>query len=245
LLANGGVSGWRIFEFDQVMGDNVTCAMTDPFVFIGKRGDNKPLSKAQADSQLAYHSQSKHRVSSMGTLTSAEGVASDEFIIVFNSKTVKGALRYLREDPLVKSGDILLDEAGLSPINVQDTDGLHHYMARSFAEARELDQIHFLDPLDVLEVEVRPLKCLPNHAQQNSQVVATLKAEAGNRVPKYIRHNWLERFGSIEMYQDEDVFRELSVDAQMTRLTVSDSVSDDGDAILEVSDSSSEEVESE
>ena len=84
-----------------------------------------------------------------------------------------------------------------------------------------------MDPFDILEVEVRPLKNLPNHSKENERLVASLKSET--KVPKYIRHNWIERFGSIELSEDTELFQEMSEEAQKIRLTVSESVeSDDG-----------------
>jgi hypothetical protein len=140
LRANGGIQKWKIFEYHPVVHDNATCIFKDPFIFIGKQKSKPPKSLEQE--QLDYHTQSNYRVASMGELTSVDKKgAEDEFLIVFNSKTVKGAEKYIREDPLIKSGALALDPALVRPINIQDTDGLNHLMARSFTEARELNQV--------------------------------------------------------------------------------------------------------
>jgi hypothetical protein len=262
LRANGGIQKWRIFEYHPVVHDNATCIFKDPFIFIGKQKSKPPKSLEQE--QLDYHTHSNYRVASMGELTSVDKKgAEDEFLIVFNSKTVKGAEKYIREDPLIKSGALALDPALVRPINIQDTDGLNHLMARSFTEARELNQvrgsssaavvvyfliptltdlplpflyfspkIHFMDPLDLLEIEVPTLRNLPQHSQENERVLTMLKAETSNRVPKYVRHNWVERFGSVDLLRQSELHQEGVYESQKVRLPISDTVSrDDGVAV--------------
>jgi len=95
-------------------------------------------------------------------------------------------------------------------------------------------QLHFMDPCDLLELEVKPLKSLPNHALENERVVSAIKAE--NRVRNYIRHNMIERFGSLELHDELTLGIPDMIQAQKERLSVSDNVGDDG----ELADSSEE-----
>jgi hypothetical protein len=139
LSANGGINGWKLYEYSQVKQDEVMCAMKDPFLFIGNL-HSKPSDTLVAE-QLEYHTKAGNKVVSMGTLNALEKGERDQFMIVFNSKTVKGAERYVHQDPLVKSGDVRVPSPAVSPFNVQDIDGLHHLMPRSFDEARELNQV--------------------------------------------------------------------------------------------------------
>ena len=146
LFANGGVSSWTMYEYTPVEHDNITCVMTDPFLFIGHHTSVKPIGGAELDAWLDYHTQTAGQVVSVGELISVDDACGKNgdargTIIVFNAKTVKGAERYISNDPLVKSGAISMDPKNLSPINIQDTDGLHHFMARSFTEAREMNKV--------------------------------------------------------------------------------------------------------
>ena len=90
-------------------------------------------------------------------------------------------------------------------------------------------QLHFMDPCDLLELEVKPLKSLPNHSIENARVVSAIKAE--NRVPNYIRHNMIERFGSLELHDSLTLSISEMIQAQKERLSVSDNVGDDGDVV--------------
>jgi hypothetical protein len=66
----------------------------------------------------------------------------------------------------------------MSPVNLQDVNGLHHMMAKSFGELSQLEQIHFQDPEDVLtegEAQgLREIKGLPAHFEQNRQTLQAL-----------------------------------------------------------------------
>jgi hypothetical protein len=88
-----------------------------------------------------------------------------------------------------------------------------------------------MDPTDILEVQVRPIKTLPNHGLENEQVIQSIKAKQAY-APKYIRHNWIERFGSLDFLEQTSAQQDAAEEAQKIRLTVSDSVPDD-EGVLE------------
>ena len=41
----------------------------------------------------------------------------------------------------------------VAPVNKQDVSGLHHMIPRTFGERTQLDQLHFMDPEDLLMIE--------------------------------------------------------------------------------------------
>ena len=58
-------------------------------------------------------------------------------------------------------------------MNVQDGDGLHHLLPHTPAEKAVLDQLHFMDPEDLLAKELRPLANPPGHALANARRLTT------------------------------------------------------------------------
>lgn len=81
-------------------------------------------------------------------------------------------------------------------INMQDIDGFHQLMPRSFGQRTQLDkvrrtnfiiqslnlnlilQIHAQDPEDLLSIEYPPIPSLPNHHKDNLAVLSLLKENA-------------------------------------------------------------------
>jgi hypothetical protein len=57
-------------------------------------------------------------------------------------------------------------------------DGLHQAMPRTFAEKAQLQQVHFLDPEDLLRAEAAFVERLPNeeYRTQNERALAALQA---------------------------------------------------------------------
>ena len=57
-------------------------------------------------------------------------------------------------------------------------DGLHQAMPRTFAEKAQLQQVHFLDPEDLLRAEAAYVERLPNeeYRSQNERALAALQA---------------------------------------------------------------------
>jgi len=95
-----------------------------------------------------------------------------------------------------------------------------------------------MDPLDLLEIEVPTLRSLPQHSQENERVLTMLKAETSNRVPKYVRHNWVERFGSVDLLRQSELHQEGVYESQKVRLAISDTVSWDDGVSVEAEESS-------
>lgn len=144
-----------------------------------------------------------------------EEAEEDLYLILVNSATLKGANRYVQDDPLVKEGYLQMElkcsntepEKGVgvgpsgsgpsvSPMNEQDVDGLHHLMARSFAEKAELDQIHFLDPEDLLDLEFDP-QLVPelDTERENTKALNSMKEQGINH--RYTRFDLMDRYGSF------------------------------------------------
>jgi hypothetical protein len=165
LTVTGGISPWKLFEFNQFDHDNTTWDLHDPRMFIGFDSEGKSKSSEQYEKLEEAH-QDYHiaggrttiigddkkpvqqpvlnhkRASMMGRLMPCDDEESttNGTFILFNAKTNADAERYIALDPLMKA---VYDEKNslISPINEQDIDGLHHMMARTFGQKTVLDQV--------------------------------------------------------------------------------------------------------
>ena len=99
-----------------------------------------------------------------------------------------------------------------------------------------------MDPFDILELEVAPMRKLPHHAEENERVVALLKES--NLVPRYIRHNWIERFNDLKLVREAVEHAIIIEGAQKVRLSVTDSLSDEDAAVAPESGSEEPFVDS-
>jgi hypothetical protein len=225
IQAHGGVK-WDVYEVgtvDKELYGNLTGEnpVRDPFVMTGKI--NTKNNKGELDLQLMrdhfkYHD-ACDRVIMLGALSNLEkSIGEDGYLIVFSAATKKDALNYLAQDPLVLAGVLSFDEAtDVSPANEQDVDGLHHLMARSFAEKAELDPLHYMDPEDLFEVELDPL-LVPelNTLVQNRLFLDELKARGMSF--RYDRYSYAERYKGFLMDEDAEAFNEYMGLAQKIRL---------------------------
>mmetsp|Transcript_21795 Transcript_21795/g.48683 ORF Transcript_21795/g.48683 Transcript_21795/m.48683 type:complete len:551 (+) Transcript_21795:104-1756(+) len=122
------------------------------------------------------------RMISLGRLHSVEDDAVAGQMAVLNARSRADALRYISRDPIADSqlqdSEFQYSHLGMSAVNLQDVNGLHHMMAKSFGELSQLEQIHFQDPEDVLtegEAQgLREIKGLPAHFEQNRQTLQAL-----------------------------------------------------------------------
>ena len=174
LEVTGGISAWRLFEFSQLMHENVTWDLHDPRIFLGfdveggSKSNDKynslheehsnyhigggrlstldPVKTAKkGEPVMIQHPIMNHkRAVMMGRLVPCEGEKSTAkgTMILFNAKTNADAERYIGLDPLMKASSVYDKKSiVISPVNVQDVDGLHHMMARTFGEKTVLDQV--------------------------------------------------------------------------------------------------------
>eukprot|EP00607_Mallomonas_marina_P010291 CAMPEP_0182417860 /NCGR_PEP_ID=MMETSP1167-20130531/2300_1 /TAXON_ID=2988 /ORGANISM="Mallomonas Sp, Strain CCMP3275" /LENGTH=460 /DNA_ID=CAMNT_0024591669 /DNA_START=272 /DNA_END=1654 /DNA_ORIENTATION=- len=114
-------------------------------------------------------------------------------LIMINARTNADAQRHFDNDPMVLAG--VYEDMNVGPVNMQDIDGLHHVMARTFSQKTQLDQIHFMDPEDLLLQEVSDIEKIPDHSSRNQAVLQTLKDEEISH--RYTRLTWSERHNDI------------------------------------------------
>jgi uncharacterized protein YciI len=153
LAAVGAVNKWSVYEYSSFDHENVTWDSHDPNLFIGiedakgskKLAEDSPLYQQHLDYHMAHGDGKGRRVIAMGRLASVTGQRNGIFLL-FNARTDAEAQRYLAADPLVKGGVFgSSQQSMMTPVNEQDVNGLHHLMARSFAEKTVLDQVRLFD----------------------------------------------------------------------------------------------------
>jgi hypothetical protein len=177
LGVTGGVSPWKLFEFNQLTHENVTWDLRDPRLFLGfdaegaKSNDQyeslleehtnyhvgggrlstiDPVQSAiKGEPVMIQHPIMNHkRAILMGRLIADDDEESNGTMILFNAKTNADAERYIALDPLMKSKHVYdKKKIIISPVNEQDVDGLNHMMARTFGEKTVLDQVGHIPSL--------------------------------------------------------------------------------------------------
>jgi len=225
LGVTGGVTPWKLFEFNQFHHDNTTWDLHDPKLFIGYDSESKSseVYSKHEEAHQDYHISGGRQLTDsklldnnggsvlvqqpvlnhkravlMGRLIACddESSSNDATLIVFNAKTNADAERYISQDPLMKVKSMYDKKRSfISTANVQDIDGLNHMMARTFGQKSVLDQIHYMDPEDLLDLEVEELPGLPDHAAENMNVLKALDALDINY--RYTRLTMTERYGGL------------------------------------------------
>ena len=247
LTNHEAVSKWKMYEFSQVQNDQFSLAQS-PLLFIGSKKPNTSSKRSGSgknnyddsnqvldsfvsmnDDQLDYHAENCDRIVKMGELKAVDGVSSDATLIIFNAPTNAEAKRYIEKDPIVKSKAIY-ESMFLSSVNEQDIDGMNLAMPRSFSEQTQLDSIHYMDPEDLLLVDLPALKSLPNHNSENRRVIEVLKHHGISY--KYNRFNPKERYGSTTGFQRAEIFNSELDQYQRERLRSSADAFNDGDEIV-------------
>ena len=228
LVGSGGVSDWQLYRAHWNDGDNVTWAMSESQVFIGTLQEDDATQNrfnTLLHQSLDYHGQHPHRVSMFARLTAAGAddpptdlvdhslTDTAGVLMVFNAKTNADALRYVHDEPIVASG--LLDQWMVVPINVQDIDGRHHLMPRTFGEKVMLDKLHYMDPEDLF-FEDHGAGMPEDTASLNRQVLDFLKA-AGKSY-RYDRLDLETRFRGDVSEKEEEDFNTLMERAAKLRL---------------------------
>eukprot|EP01039_Chlorochromonas_danica_P007862 gene7862-8674_t len=169
-----------------------------------------------------YSSDSVLRYSNLSRVSFHAQIYGEEVlgeVLLINARTNVDALRYLSHDPFASTllpnpevalqmhddgeQDLLvrLDNSEklvvLSPVNIQDVDGLNHFMARNYAAKAELDALHFMDPEDIF-LKASPLlegarESLVSHYEEDEatlqylqQCNMTFKYE---RMPRFSDHS--------------------------------------------------------
>ena len=218
LFVTGAVREWQLFEFHQFLHENVSTnvALHDPKLSLGFF-NQKEAAKGQDEEEQERHrnyhlhggvtaagSISTPRVSMMGRLVPCDDEHSSKRrgvignLVLFNAKTNADAERYMAGDPMSS----LLDRSmsSISVVNEQDVDGLNHLMPRTFGEKTVLDQVHFMDPEDLLELAVDDLAGLETHRKQNKEALRALE-DAGLSF-RYSRLGLKERYNAgVELTQ--------------------------------------------
>ena len=217
LFVTGAVREWQLFEFHQFLHENVSSnvALHDPKLSLGFFHQNSEEDEEKQERHRNYHlhggvitagSTSTPRVAMMGRLVPCDDEHSSSSsnssnkqrrgltgnLVLFNAKTNADAERYMTGDPMSP----LLDRAmsSISVVNEQDVDGLNHLMPRTFGEKTVLDQVHFMDPEDLLELAVDDLAGLETHRKQNKEALRALE-DAGLSF-RYSRLGLKERYGT-------------------------------------------------
>lgn len=238
LAAVGGVTNWKIYEYIPQVYENTTCDLRTPQIFLGfdkskskSKSNTHKNHKDLLNQQLEYHQQSSIRTIFFGHLYPIDTILSDSSttstntnshpqsepvgtVLVINAKTNKDAQRYIDEDPMVRAG--MYGDMVLSPVNQQDVDGRHHVMARTFGQKTMLDQIHFMDPEDLLELELDPLPAVPRHSSMNKEVMNTLENQ--NISYAYHRLTWTNRYGEFFSDRFRKTYDEDMGTMQKTRI---------------------------
>lgn len=148
-LAAAGAATWEVWEMEPDNRDELTNDMYSPFAFLAPPTDS-PEAKAGgglAPEQLAEWLGNSSdlfnnvtRVCLHGLLRPLNGGDAKGVATLFNAHSQRDALRYLQ---------LSVPDDRVRPVNVLDVDGLHHWMPRSAAEAQQLLEWHFEDPLDL------------------------------------------------------------------------------------------------
>jgi len=210
----GGVTPWTLFELQPEEHENTTWDKRTQQMFIGM--DKTDLNISPEDirrlryQQLDYHQAAEERTTYFAHILPVaderEACAEDAAekavgtLLLINARTNTDALRHMASDPVVTAG--LYEETSLNPVNMQDIDGKHHVMARTFGQKAQLDQVHFMEPEDLLLQELEPMEQLPHHSAANKHVVDTLASM--NISYKYTRLTLEGRHGRGG-YADEEV----------------------------------------
>lgn len=225
IQSHGGVR-WDVYEMgtiDEELYENLSAELNpvrEPFIVTGTI--NYKNNKGELDSQLnrdhlKYHD-SSDRVIFIGDLHNTDRVGEDGYVLAFSASTKKDALNYLSQDPLVLAGVLSFDSnTDVTPVNEQDVDGLHHLMARSFAEKNELDAFHYMDPEDLFDLPLDP-SLVPqlNTELQNQLFLDELKSRGMSF--RYERYSYNERYKGFIQDEDADTFNEYMGLAQKIRL---------------------------
>jgi hypothetical protein len=111
LSVHGGVTPWRVFEMEVFDHNNTDWYFTDPFIFTGTGRISDASWQRLAEESKAYHSESHKgiRVSQLAYLrdvSAKAGKADRGLLVVYNAKTTKSALKYLKNDPLMAGKSI-------------------------------------------------------------------------------------------------------------------------------------------
>lgn len=197
LAAHGG-GVWRVFELFESAEKALRRDVRQPYVVLGLHPPSKPSQRAGSGEgfseveahHLASAEEEPERVVTLGRLVEVGGEGCGT-LMVLNGLSNKDVRRYLERDPAVRRGSYATLTA--APANLQDVDGLHHAMARTFSQKANLEPLHFMDPEDLLELDVPELASLPHHSDLN-----TLAMEALKELNASYRYSWLdmtERFG--------------------------------------------------
>ena len=210
LFVTGAVREWQLFEFHQYMHENVSTNVDlhDPKLSLGFFAGGSSNSEEDQERHRNYHlyggstvagSTNTPRVAMMGKLVSCDDEHNNNKrrgltgnLVLFNAKTNAEAARYMAGDPMNPLQDRAM--SSISVVNEQDVDGLHHLMARTFGEKTVLDQVHFMDPEDLLELAVDDLVGLETHRKQNKEALRALE-DAGLSF-RYSRLGLKERYGT-------------------------------------------------
>ena len=250
----GAVKGWRLFEWSQSSSWSLRWDLSRPYLFLGLRAsEDGQLSEEDIQRQADYHitvggDETARRVSCFGGLkevtTKDEGEGSSGVLMVLNALSTKDAQRYLAQDPLMKNDDndeemnrkkkksaregtVFTESVTLAPVNLQDVSGLHHIMPRTFSQKSNLESVHFMDPEDLLELELPTLPNLEQHHALNLAAIEALKTH--NVSHRYTWFDTTERFGvegGLELLSRR--VNDGMVKMQRARLEPVQVVSDDG-----------------
>ena len=158
---------WDIFELAIDEDEALDMTSQEMQAFVGlfdeskgisekdmEKYSNKDIDEIDNDSFMRTIRESKNYHKNSGRINTLaglkdinDGTTMGHFLLI-NSKTNADSERYFENDP-----NNLYSETLLSPINVQDVDGLNHMMARTFSQKSELDQLHYMDPEDLISPE--------------------------------------------------------------------------------------------
>lgn len=174
--------GWTLYATEAVAGLNLSNALREPMLFVGMYSNKAVGNEELLALQRSYHEQAGDRVVSMLHLRNLQnqfkGVA-----ILFNARSNKDAQTYMSLDPAAAQ----YANSQLGPVNEQDMDGLHLLMARQFSEKTNLEQIHHMDPEDLLLLP----SATTEQAQLNAAFLASLQAR--NITYRYTRLDLKDR----------------------------------------------------
>jgi len=155
-------------------------------------------------------------------------VAGEGVFVLFNAPTNGAAARHIESDPVVSAKGF--KEVVCCPVNEQDVDGLHHAMPRTYSEQAQLDQIHYMNPQDILTTELPPLPSLPNHHEENMQALAMI-LELGESF-RYFRFNETKSY-ERDMEEAEEFNKSLETFQKVRLQSMSDLYGADGMEMIE------------
>jgi hypothetical protein len=158
---------------------------------------------------------------------------------LFNAPTNPDAARYINGQPLLLSTGMYgkqgesISSAGMyciSPVNQQDVDGLNHMMARTFGDMAELNDVHYLDPEDILSEEASataadlareagigaPESVLSSHLAANAAFLKELEVRGDSF--RYSRMSWNEIYGESMDESSAMEWNEAMLRSQKVRL---------------------------